>query len=110
MSRYNGRRKAINKSEQWEKTLEDRGLKEVEQYVTPRFKNLTEEQIARVRTKDYIWKSGDKLWRLAAKEFGDPTLWWVIAKLNNKPTEVLYEIGDIVKIPLNISVALEVLG
>lgn len=110
MSRYNNRRIATNKNEMWEKILEDRGMKQLEQYATPRFKKLTEEELSRVATKDYIWKSGDRLWRLASLEFSDPSLWWVIAKLNNKPTEALYKAGDIVKIPLDISIALEVLG
>jgi len=110
MSRYNSRRKAINKSEMWKKTLEDRGVMEVEQYVTPRLKNPTEEELNRIQTKDYVWKSGDKLWRLASIEFGEPGLWWIIAKLNNKPTDILYNAGDIVKIPLNLTIALEVLG
>ena len=34
MSRYNSRRIATNRNEQWEKTLEDRGVKEVKQYTT----------------------------------------------------------------------------
>lgn len=110
MSRYNSRSKGINRNEQWEKTLEQRGVKEIEQYTTPRFKKLTEEDLQRVRTKDYLWKTGDRLWRLASIEFGDPSLWWVIAKLNNKPTDALFTAGDIVKIPLNIGIALEVLG
>ena len=110
MSRYNSRNKAINKNEQWKKTLEDRGLKEVKQYTTPVFKDPTEEQLARIQTRDYIWKNGDRLWRLAANEFGDARLWWVIARLNNKPTEALFNPGDTIKIPLNIATALEVLG
>jgi hypothetical protein len=39
MSRYENRTKGINRNEQWEKTLEDRGVKEIEQYTTPRLKN-----------------------------------------------------------------------
>ncbi len=90
MSRYDSRNKGVNRNEQWEKALEDRGVEEIEQYTTPRFKKLTEEDLQRVRTKDYLWKSGDRLWRLASREFGDPRLWWVIAKLNNKPTDALF--------------------
>ena len=110
MSRYNKRTKGVNRNEQWEKTLEDRGVKEIEQYTTPRFKKLTEDDLARVRTRDYVWKSGDRLWRIAARELGDAKLWWLIAKLNNKPTDALFNAGDIVKIPLNLGIALEVLG
>jgi len=110
MSRYNSRRKAVNNSEQWEKTFEERGVKQIEQFVTPRFVNPSDDELLRISTKDYIWKHGDKFWRLAAIEFGDPKLWWIIARINNKPSEHLLESGDIIKIPLNASVALEVLG
>ena len=74
-----------------------------------KIQKLTEDDLARVRTRT-IWKSGDRLWRIAARELGDAKLWWIIAKLNNKPTDALFNAGDIVKIPLNLGIALEVLG
>jgi hypothetical protein len=110
MSRYNSRRKAFNRNEKWEAILEERGLKEVEQYTTPALRNPTEEELTRIRTKDYVWRQGDRFWRLAAVEFGDPRLWWVLARLNNKPTEYLLDSGDIIKIPTDLAIALEVLG
>lgn len=109
MSRFNTRTKAINNSEQWEKTLEDRGVKQIEQYMTPSFKQVTEEEMLRIKTFDYTWRNGDKFWRIAAKNLGDQRLWWVIARLNNKPTEALLKEGEIIKIPVNVAVALEVL-
>ena len=39
---------------------------------------------------------------------GDQRLWWVIAKLNNKPTEAHCTEGDKIKIPTNVAVALGV--
>jgi len=110
MSRYNSRRKATNRNEKWEKTFEDRGVKEIEQYATPRLKKVTEKQLLRIITIEYIWKQGDRFWRIAAREFGDPKLWWLIARLNNKPSESLLETGEIIKIPINVAIALEVLG
>jgi nucleoid-associated protein YgaU len=110
MSRYNSRRKAINNSEEWENTLDERGVKKIEQFVTPRFANPTEDELRRIKTKDYTWKQGDRFWRIAALEFGDARLWWLIARVNNKPSEHLLENGDIIKIPTNYTVALEVLG
>lgn len=110
MSRYNSRRKGTNRNEKWEKTFEDRGVKEIQQYTTPRLKKVTEKQLQRVVTKDYIWKQGDRMWRLASREFGDPRLWWVIARMNNKPTDALFETGQIIKIPTDVTIALEVFG
>jgi|TARA_R110000824_G_scaffold197314_1_gene380733 hypothetical protein len=110
MSRLNSRRVAKNKNEMYEKILEDRGMKEVEQYVTPILSNPSKEEIARIPTITHYWTNGDRLWYLAVKYMGDQSLWWIIAKLNNKPTEAHFTEGDEVKIPTNVAVALEVLG
>jgi len=36
---------------------------------------------------------------LAAKHYGDPNLWWVLAWYNKKPTESHFSVGDTVYIP-----------
>jgi len=110
MSRLNSRRVAKNKNEMYEKILEDRGMKEVEQFVTPVLSNPSQEEINRIPTITHYWTNGDRLWYLASKYMGDQSLWWIIAKLNNKPTEAHFTEGDEVKIPTNVAVALEVLG
>lgn len=110
MSRFNSRRIAKNKNEMYEKMLEDRGLKEVEQYTTATFLNPSEEEKNRIPSITYYWSNGDRFWQLAAKYMGDQSLWWIIAKLNNAPTEAHLEEGQEIKIPTNISVAIEVLG
>jgi nucleoid-associated protein YgaU len=109
MSRYSGRRKAINEEEIYEDILSRRGVNQIVQYTTPRFKKLTEEDKIRIRTEDYVWRAGDKFWRLAEQKYGDPTLWWVVAQFNNKPTEQHLQPGDVIKIPLELSIVLGVL-
>tara|TARA_Y100001963_G_scaffold143832_1_gene215193 strand:+ start:210 stop:542 length:333 start_codon:yes stop_codon:yes gene_type:complete len=106
MSRYKGRKKVINSTEMYEDVLEDRGVKQVVQYTTPSFKYPSPEAYQRIRTVDYVWGAGDKFWRLAALRYGDPTLWWIIAQFNQKPTEHHCEIGETIKIPLDLAVAL----
>ena len=110
MSRLNSRRVAKNRNEMYEKILEDRGVKEIEQFATPVMRNPSQEEIDRIPTIEYYWSNGDRFWYLAAKYMGDQSLWWVIAKLNNKPTEAHLNEGDEIKIPTNVAVALEVLG
>ena len=110
MSRLNSRRRAKNRNEMYEKTFEDRGVKEIEQFSTPVLSNPSKEDIDRIPTIEYFWSNGDRYWSLASKYMGDPSLWWIIAKLNNKPAEFLLEEGDKIKIPTNVAVALEVLG
>ena len=36
---------------------------------------------------------------MAAKHYGDPKLWWVVAWYNKRPTDAHYNIGDKVFIP-----------
>lgn len=110
MSRLNSRRVAKNRNEMYEKTFEERGVKEVEQFATPVFKNPSQEEIDRIPTIEHTWSNGDRFWFLASKHMGDQALWWVIAKLNNKPTEAHCTEGDKIKIPTNVAVALEVLA
>ena len=110
MSRLNSRRRAKNRNEMYEKIFEDRGVKEIEQFVTPVLSNPSKEDIDRIPTIEYCWSYGDRYWYLASKYMGDPSLWWIIAKLNNKPAEFELQEGDKIKIPTNVAVALEVLG
>jgi hypothetical protein len=72
MSRFNSRRVAKNKNEMYEKILEDRGMKEVEQYVTPILSNPSKEEIDRIPTITHYWTNGDRLWYLAVQIHGGP--------------------------------------
>lgn len=110
MSRLKSRRIAKNRNEMYENTFEDRGVKEIEQFATPVFSNPPREELDRIPTITHYWSNGDRFWFLASKYMGDQSLWWVIAKLNNKPTEAHCSEGDEIKIPTNVAVALEVLA
>tara|TARA_E500000331_G_C17188338_1_gene683696 strand:- start:650 stop:1003 length:354 start_codon:yes stop_codon:yes gene_type:complete len=47
----------------------------------------------------HIYKVGDKLNKIAFKQYGDPRLWWVIAWFNGKPTDAHCKLGDTLLIP-----------
>ena len=106
MSRYTGRRQAVNSNEMYDKLLEDRGVEQILQYTTPTLKLVSADDLERITTIDYTWRQGDKFWRLAAQHYGNPSLWWVIAQFNQKPTEHHISIGDTIKIPTELAVAL----
>jgi nucleoid-associated protein YgaU len=106
MSRYDGRFKATNSEEMYENLLEKRQVKQIVQYTTPILKYPTESEKEQIDTIKYTWKQGDKYWRLASQYYQDPTLWWIIAQFNKKPTEMHLEIGDELEIPLDLSVVL----
>ena len=111
MSRYRNRRTAINKKQQYKDSeiFENRGLKEVRQYRTPVFRRFSREEYDSVRYERHYWTSGDRYWKLANKYYGDPKLWWVIARWNFAPTESHLSEGEEIRIPLDLSRALEVL-
>lgn len=109
MSRYDNSRIAVNKNEMYFDLFEERGLKKISQYRTFTFKIVPQEILDSIQTENYIWKYGDTFSSLASKYYADPKMWWIIAGYNRKPTEASLKIGDMIKIPLNISEVMQVL-
>ena len=111
MSRYRNRKVAVNSKEEYSTSeiFENRGVKKIKQYRTPEFKRFTREEYNSVRFDRHYWTSGDRYWKLANKYYGDPTLWWVIARWNFAPTESHVEEGQEIRIPTDLPRALEVL-
>ncbi len=108
MSRYVNSRIAVNSNEMYSDLFEERGVKKITQFRTVFFKKVPQEVLDSVSTENYIWKYGDSYWSLASKYYGDSKLWWIIASYNRKPTETLLKIGDTIKIPLNVTEAMQV--
>tara|TARA_Y100000593_G_C4300706_1_gene333205 strand:- start:764 stop:1096 length:333 start_codon:yes stop_codon:yes gene_type:complete len=110
MSRYSNRIVATNDDDMYKETLEERGVKRIVQYTTPTLKRPTDAQLNKIRYKKYYWTIGDRFWRIAEREYGDKSLWWIIARFNNKPTEGHMEPGGELKIPTDIILAREYLS
>ena len=53
-----------------------------------------------LQSVQHIWKTGDRYYKLAAKYYGEPTYWWVIALYNKAPTEAHLQLGDVIDIPV----------
>jgi hypothetical protein len=81
-SRYDNRRVFRNADEIYFHILEERGLQSIVQYNTPRFRKVTKTQRRGITQLQKVWTVGDRLYKLAAKHYGDATLWWVIARFN----------------------------
>ena len=109
MSRYSSRTVATNDDDRYKEVLEKRGVTRIVQYTTPTFRRSTDAQLAKIQYKSYSWTVGDRFWRLAEREYGDRTLWWLIARFNNVPTEGHIAPGQEIKIPLNVILARELL-
>lgn len=49
---------------------------------------------------DYVWSEGDRVDLVAARAFGDDTMWWVIAQANPEILDWTHlEPGTVVRIP-----------
>ena len=101
MSRYSNRNLTVNRSKRYHNVLKNRGVKQITQYVTPKFITIPDEIRDIVQYDVVLWQIGDKYFKLADKYYGDPALWWVIASFNLAPTEAHLDIGDTVYIPIN---------
>ncbi len=110
MSRFGNRRKYLNNNELYESLFEKRKIKEVIQYNTATMRFPTTKEKLRIKTVKHVYKVTDKLYNLAQQHYGDPTLWWIIAWYNGKPTEAHFSSGDLVEIPINVNEALDAIG
>ena len=110
MPRHNKRGILSNDAEYYEPLREQRGLKRMRHYSTPRMKNPTVAQRARMTSDKHIWKYGDRLYTLADKYYSDSNFWWVIAWWNGYGVEADIKKGAVLSIPLDISSAIKILG
>ena len=100
-SRYENRLLRMNETVRYGDVLKKRGVKRIEQYVTPKFITIPSRLRNLIRYEIVLWQMGDKYFKLANKYYGDPELWWVIASFNLAPTEAHLDIGDTVYVPIN---------
>ena len=107
MSRYERRNIAVNDLEMYKKTFEKRGVLRIKQYRTSFLKN---EDLDNVPHTLYVWRDGDNFWKLSKRFFGFEKYWYIIARFNNAPTEAHLSVGDQIKIPTNLSIALQVVA
>ena len=98
----------LNENEQYRNLFDKRGIKKIIQYKTKSKRVYEQSVYDAVETVEHIWKQGDMYWRLASIFYGDPNYWWVIADFNKRPTESHNKIGDVLRIPTDLSEALQV--
>jgi hypothetical protein len=108
--RYQNKFSLINDSLLYRKKFLDRGVKFIRYEQVPDLIYPTQEQISDLEILTHTWKSGDRLYKLAHKFYGDPSLWWVIAFFNKGPTESYYSFGTVVEIPTPIETVLTYIG
>jgi hypothetical protein len=109
-SRYSRRNKKKNESTLYSDHFEKRNVDQINQYTTPEFKRDQDYSYAEFNIEYYTWKSNDRMYKVAERVYGDPSLWWVICQFNQKPTDSLFREGDLVLIPHNLEKVLGYMG
>ena len=106
-SRYTGRRVVRNVSKIYEELRKRRGVSHIEQYKTPKLRHPSAMARTNFIREKYIWKLGDRYWKLSAEHYNNSKYWWVIAWYNQKPVENMLTIGDTIIIPKPLQSVLE---
>lgn len=108
INRYQKRDKITNIDKLYREHFKRREINYINQYSKPKF-DYNLEQI-NFETVEHVWAFGDRLSKLAELFYSDPTLWWIIAFVNQKPTEHHFKEGDIILIPTSAKEVLEFMG
>lgn len=108
--RYDSRPKRTNSDSLYDNHFDKKGVKQIRQYRTPVFKELTAAMRRQLTRNKHTWKIGDNYAKLAHQHYGDPKLWWVIGWYNRKPSDALLKVGDTIRIPQPVGKILEFFG
>ena len=96
-----------NKSDLYKEWRDKVGFEKVDHYGMIRFGDpRMEDFLQKINTVNHIYKTGDKLGKIAHKYYGDPRYWWVIAWFNGRPTDFHCKVGDTIEVPLPLTEAL----
>ena len=105
--RYSSRSKIINRNRIYIKQLLERNKNSIEHFASAPLRHPTKEERAEIEESRYVWKSGDRFYKLASSFYGQPQLWWILAWYNLAPTEAYIRTGDVIYIPLSLEKILE---
>jgi len=89
----------INSDVLYRKKFENRNIKSITQYSTPKFNQITERDLESIKFFNYAWARGDNWQYIADKFYDSPKDWKILALFNKKPTECHISIGDIIMLP-----------
>jgi len=108
--RYHNRRRFFNSYPEYSEILDKRDKFGIEQYATPQFQRANYFELATLDSINHIWTFGDRFYKLAYKYYNNSTVWWIIAFLNQKPTESHCTLGEEITIYLPLRSVLLQLG
>jgi len=108
--RYQNKSTLVISGELYQKTFFDRGVNFIEIEQVPTLSYPTAEEIVQLEIRGHVWKTGDRLYKLAHEYYNDTRLWWVIAFFNKTPTESHLRLGTTIRIPLPLDKVLDFIG
>ena len=108
--RYIKNRIFENAGEAYRRYLKKRGIKKIIQHDTTKFRHPELKDLANFDRINYIWKTGDRYYKLADKYYGSAEDWWIIAWFNKKPTENHIKVGDVVLVPRSLTEIVNIIG
>tara|TARA_R100001509_G_scaffold22745_2_gene12021 strand:+ start:2313 stop:2639 length:327 start_codon:yes stop_codon:yes gene_type:complete len=97
MPKYKNEKIARLDSEEYREIFDNKGVKFLNIRRTMNFADIKDEQYQ--IQSEHIWSTGNTLFRLSYLYYNTYNFWWVIALVNNKPTDAHYSLGDVVLIP-----------
>ena len=100
MSSRNDRRVILkNNHPLYKEKMEEKNLNFIRQVSKLKLNKINQNDLIGMTIIDHVWTTGDKLYKLAHKYYGDVNLWWILAWFNNKPTDGHLKLGDVVHVP-----------
>ena len=109
-NRYDSTRIFFNDENLYDEIFDKKGVPGINQYVTPRIRDISLNDRLNIDEIYHTWKVGDRFYKLAYEHYGDSRYWWVIAYYNKKPTEASVSLGDVIIVPFPIEDMLNLYG
>lgn len=107
MSRYRDRKIVANDMNEYKNLFEPRNLKLLKHHRQENELNLPDSFKDNIVIQQEIWSQDTKLHKLSYKYYRTTEYWWVIGLINNKPTDVEWQIGDVVSVPVGVNSIIE---
>tara|TARA_R100001079_G_scaffold44201_2_gene22352 strand:+ start:543 stop:887 length:345 start_codon:yes stop_codon:yes gene_type:complete len=110
-SRMTSRNTFLNDRKEYQKEFFlKRGIKQVNQFDTGRFRPLTSEQQSTLSPISITWDATKRLPVIAEEIYGSPEYWWLICLYNKLPTPAHFKPGMVVYAPLPLDLVLSYYG
>ena len=106
INRYRNVKLVNNQNIEYNDIISRRGANFITHYSFDKFKELKLKDVPDLHYYTHMWTTGDRLFKLAHRYYGDALYWWIIAYFNNKPLETDISLGETILIPTPLEVLL----